>query len=105
VANTFLIQLIGLVLAVAGMIALTASAHLFGTPLSSAERRRASDEWNRRRDAYAYRLPINLESIVSAIFFLGGIGILVWSKFELCTFLAYWIPSLPEVARILLSCR
>ena len=102
-ANVFLIQMVGLVLAIAGAIALTASAHLFGTPLSPAERRRASDEWNRRRDVY--RLPINLESIVSALFFLGGIGILVWSKFELCAFLAYWFPSLPEVAKLLLSCR
>ena len=37
----------GLVLAIAGMIGLTASAHLFGTPLSPTEKRRASDEWNR----------------------------------------------------------
>lgn len=103
--NTFLIQLIGVVLAVAGMIALIASAHLFGTPMSPAERRRASDEWNRRRDAFTYRLPINLETILSAIFLFGGIGILVWSKFELCAFLAFWLPSLPEVARVLLSCK
>jgi hypothetical protein len=102
-ANVFLVQLVGLALAIAGFIALTASAHLFGMPLSPAERRRASDEWNRRRDAY--RLPINIESIVSAIFFLGGIGILVWSRFEHCAFLAYWFPPLPDVAKLLLSCR
>jgi len=102
VANLFLIQFVGVVLAVAGMIALTASARLFGTPLSPAERRRASDEWNRKRDMY--RLPINLETIVSTIFFVGGIGILVWSKFEFCTFLSYWLPSVPEVIRLLISC-
>jgi len=103
VANIFLIQLIGVALAVAGLVALTASAHLFGTPMSRAERQRASDEWNRRRDTY--RLPINLESILSSIFFLGGIGILLWSKFNLCAFLDYWLPSLPDVAKVVLSCR
>ena len=105
VASVFLIQMVGLVLTIAGIIALTASAHLFGTPISPAERRRATDEWNRRRDRTTYRLPINLESIVSATFFLGGVGILVWSKFELCAFLAYWFPTLPDIAKILLSCR
>jgi len=103
VANIFLIQMIGMILAVAGLIALTASAHLFGTPMSPAERRRASDEWNRRRSAY--RLPFNIETIISTIFFLGGIGILIWSKFELCAFLVYWLPSLPDTARLILSCR
>jgi predicted small integral membrane protein len=90
-------------LAIAGMIALTFSAHLFGTPLSPIEKRRASDEWNRKTDAY--RLPISLETITATIFFLGGIGILGWSKFNLCAFLAHWLPSLPETVRLLLSCR
>jgi hypothetical protein len=98
-----LIQLIGVVLTVAGLIALTASAHVFGTPPSPAEKRRASDEWNRKRDAY--RLPINLETVISAIFFLGGIGILVWSKFEFCAFLAYWFPPTPEAIKLLMACR
>jgi hypothetical protein len=103
VENIFLIQMIGFVLTVAGMIALTASTHLFGTPMSHVERQRASDEWNRKRSVY--RLPLNLETIVSGIFFLSGIGILIWSKFEFCAFLAFWMPSLPDVARVLLSCR
>jgi hypothetical protein len=103
VASLFLIQMVGVILTVAGIIALTASTHIFGTPMSPAERRRASDEWNRRKNAY--RLPLNLETITSGIVFLGGIGILVWSKFELCAFLTYWLPSLPDVARLLLSCR
>ena len=102
-ANEYLIQLVGVVLTVAGLIALTASAHVFGTPVSPAEKRRASDEWNRQRDAY--RLPVNLETIVSAIFFLGGVSILVWAKFEFCTFFAYWFPPMPDTLKILLSCR
>jgi len=103
VTNIYLIQLVGVVLATAGMIALTASARLFGTPSSPAEKKRASDDWNRRRDAH--RLPINLETVASTIFFLGGIGILAWSKFEPCAFLAYWLPSMPSVIRLFLSCK
>lgn len=102
-ANLFLIQLVGVVLVLTGFIALTASAGLFGSPLSPADKRRASDEWNRKRNTY--RLPIGLESVVSTIFLVGGIGILVWSKFELCGFLAYWFPPLPGLAKLILSCR
>jgi hypothetical protein len=105
VTNDYLIQLVGAVLTVAGLIALTASAHVFGTPVSPAEKRRASDEWNRRRDRDAYRLPINLDTVLSAIFFLGGISLLVWSKFEFCAFLVFWFPSLPDPIKLLLSCR
>jgi hypothetical protein len=71
--NLFLIQLVGVILTVAGLIALIASIPLFGTPRSPEERRRATDEWNRRRDATAYRLPINLETFLSGIFFLSGL--------------------------------
>src|SRR6266496_847925 len=99
-ADLYLIQLVGVVLVTAGVIALTAAAHIFGAPPSPAEKRRASDEWNRRRNVY--RLPVNLEAIASTIFFLGGIGILIWSKFNLCTFLAYWFPPLPALAQLLL---
>jgi hypothetical protein len=95
--------MIGMVLAVTGLIALTVSAHLFGTPPSPAEKRRASDEWNRRKDAY--RSPVPPEVILSALFFLGGIGILIWSNFSLCTFLAYWLPPFPDTVRSVLSCR
>jgi hypothetical protein len=103
VAGIFLIQLVGVVLALAGFIALTASAHLFGRPMSPAERQRASDEWNRRKKVI--RLPLTLETIVSSIFFFGGIGILLWADFDLCVFLAHWLPPLPEVARLVLSCK
>jgi len=102
-ADVFLVQLVGVVLVLTGFITLTASAGLLGSPLSPAEKRRASDEWNRKRDAY--RLPINLETLVSTAFLLGGIGILIWSRFELCGFLAYWFPPLPELAMSVLSCR
>src|SRR5512145_709802 len=102
-ADIFLIQLVGVVLAVTGFIALIATAGLFGSSLSPAEKRRASDEWNRKRNVY--RLPISLESIVSTIFLLGGIWILIWSKFELCAFLAHWFPPLPDLAKLVLSCR
>ena len=102
-ANLYLIQLVGVMFATAGMIALTASAHLFGTPLSPAEKRRASDEWNYKRDVY--RLPISGEVMISMVFFLGGVSILTWSRFDLCAFLGYWLPSLPGAVRLLLSCK
>jgi hypothetical protein len=102
-ANEHMIHLVGVVLTVAGSIALIASAHVFGSPQSPADKRQASDEWNRRRDTY--RFPVDLEMIVSAIFFVGGIAILIWSRFELCAFLAYWLPSMPAAIRVLLSCR
>jgi hypothetical protein len=102
-ANLYLIQLVGVMLATAGIISFAASAHLFGTPLSPAERWRASDEWNRRRDIY--RLPLSVETIASMLFLLGGIGILAWSDFSLCAFLAYWLPSLPDAVTLLFSCK
>jgi hypothetical protein len=101
--NLYLIQLIGVILTIAGLLALMASTHLFGTPLSPGDRRRASDEWNRRRNAY--RLPINLETITSLLFFLGGLGVLAWSRFNYCEFLVFWVPSVPETVRLFLSCR
>lgn len=101
--DIFIVQLVGVALTGTGLIALTAAAHVFGMPQSFADRRRASDEWNRRKDVY--RLPISLDVIVSTIFFFAGIGILAWSKFELCAFLAYWLPPLPTTVKLLLSCR
>lgn len=101
--SLYIIQLIGVVLTLAGFIALGAAAHIFGAPISPADKRRASDEWNRNRNAY--RLPINLEVIASTLFFVGGIGILAWSRFDVCIFLAYWLPPLPDILQILLSCR
>jgi len=102
-ADVYLIQLVGAALIVAGAIVLAASAHAFGIPLSPAERRRASDEWNRSEDKR--RWPIRLESLASIMFIAAGIGILIWSKFSLCEFLAYWLPPLPPTVSLLLSCR
>src|SRR5512138_2278867 len=96
--NFYLIQLIGVILVIAGTIALMASTHLFGPRLSPAEKRMSSDEWNRRPNRY--RSPINFETITATLLLAGGVAILIWSKFDLCVFLAYWIPSLPLAARL-----
>jgi hypothetical protein len=97
--NLYFIQLIGVLLTAAGIVALTAASRVFGTRLTREEKR------ERGKDGDLYRLPINLETIASAVVFLGGVGILKWSNFNLCAFLAYWQPDLPEAIRLLLSCR
>jgi len=102
-AEVYLLQLVGAALIVAGAIVLAASAHAFGIPLSPAERRRASDEWNRKENVR--RWPIKLEALASMVFITAGIGILIWSKFSLCEFLGYWLQPLPPTVGLLLSCR
>jgi hypothetical protein len=97
--NFYFIQLIGVLLTGLGMVALAASSYLYGKPLSGDERIRTGE-----RRTNVRRLPINLETVVSAAFFLGGMGILSWSKFDLCNFLAYWLPDLPDTIRFLFSC-
>jgi hypothetical protein len=101
--NMYIVQLIGVLITGAGVLALTASTYLYGTPLTREEKRRAGQ--NRQPGRASYRLPFHLESIASALFLLSGIGILTWSKFELCPFLSYWLPDLPESLRFLLTCR
>lgn len=98
--NPFLIQLIGVLLVAAGMIALIAAASAFGKPLTREERLEIG-----KGDESAYRLPINLETIAATAVFLAGMGLLWWSKFNFCAFLAYWLPDLPEAIRLLISCR
>jgi len=98
--NPYFIQLIGIILTVAGMVALTATAHLFGKPLSRDERLRTGE-----RRSNVSRLPINLETVASAVVFLVGIGILTWTKFSLCAFLIYWLPDLPVAIKFWLACR
>ena len=98
--NPYFIQLIGILLTAAGVIALTAVAGIFGRPLTREEKLRVDEKL---RDAY--RLPINLETVASGLLFLAGIGLLKWSKFSLCAFLAYWLPNLSDAMRHLLSCR
>ena len=78
--NIYLVQLVGVLLTGTGMAALTVSSYLYGKPLSRDERRRIGENRSNFR-----RLPINLEAIISAAFFLGGMGILAWSKFN-CSF-------------------
>jgi len=80
-----------------------ASAYLYGTPLTGTEKRRMDDD--RGRGGHVYRLPFNLETLISTVFLLGGVGILTWAKFNLCAFLAHWLPDFPEALRFFMSCR
>ena len=98
--NIYFIQLIGVLVTGLGMIALTVSYYLYGIPLSRDEEIRMNKTGKRFR-----RMPFNLETIISSIFFLGGMGILTWSKFSLCAFLNYWLPTMPDAIMFLLSCR
>jgi hypothetical protein len=97
--NPYFIQLIGILLTATGIVALTAASRIFGTRLTREEKRKIG------KDGDLYNLPINFETIASAVVFLGGVGILKWTNFNLCAFLAYWLPDLPEAIRLLLSCR
>jgi hypothetical protein len=98
--NLYLIQLVGILLVGAGIVALTAAAYSYGKPLTREERLDIG-----KGDKNIYRLPINLETIASSAVFLGGMGLLWWTKFNFCGFLAYWLPDLPEAIRLLLSCQ
>lgn len=101
--NIYIVQLIGVLITGAGVLALTASTYLYGTPLTREEKRKAGR--NGHPSGMTYRLPFKLETLASALFLLGGIGILTWSKFELCPFLAHWLPDLPGAVRFLWTCR
>jgi hypothetical protein len=98
VANIYFVQFIGVLITAAGIVALIASAKLYGTPLTREEQERSGQRGD------SYRLPINLTTIASTAFFLGGMGILTWAKFEMYSFLNHWMSNLPEVMRIFLSC-
>jgi hypothetical protein len=97
--NIYTIQLLGVLMSAAGFAALMATATLYGTPLTGEEKRRE----NRHGDVY--RLPFRLETIAATLLLLAGVGILVWSKFEICSFLAYWLRGMPEALKMFLSCR
>lgn len=101
-ADINIIQLIGVLLTAMGAVALTVSAKLYGTLLTREDKRNMDRKWEHRD---VYRLPFRLETLASAVFFLGGVGILWWSKFNHCAFLAHWLPDLPEALRLLFSCR
>jgi len=98
--NPYVIQLMGVLLTAAGLAALTASAYVYGRPLTRNEKFRMGND---RRNAR--RLPLNLETIASTVFVLIGLGILNWSNFNLCAYLAYWLPSLSSSLRFWLSCQ
>ena len=97
--NIYVIQLIGVLLTGAGLAALTASAYVYGRPLTRDEKSRLGNEEKNLR-----RLPLNLATIASTAFVLSGVGILNWSNFNLCAYLAYWLPSLSESIKFWLSC-
>jgi hypothetical protein len=98
--NPYIIQLIGILFTVAGLAALTASSYVFGRPLTHDEKlRMGNDKKN------IWHLSLNLETIASTTFALIGIGILTWSKFNLCTYLLYWLPSASASIRFWLVCR
>jgi hypothetical protein len=97
--NPYIVQLIGVLLTAAGLAALTASAYIYGRPLSRNEQRKMGNEKKNAR-----RLPLNLETIASTTFVLIGLGILNWSNFNLCAYLAYWLPSLSSSIKFWLSC-
>ena len=97
--NPFIIQAVGLAIASIGVLALIAVTTLYGRPLSNEERLRLG-----REDRGTFKLPINIETIVAAILLLCGVGILAWSKFDLCTFTAYWLPDLPRFLTGTLQC-
>jgi hypothetical protein len=97
--SVYFFQLVGVLMTLIGVVALTIVSHIFGSPLSYEEKRRTGTQGN------VYRMPVNLEAIAAVVILLGGVGILFWSNFEPCAFLNYWLPSLSSVYRVLLACR
>ena len=97
--NPYVVQSVGLIITAIGALVLIALMTLYGKPLSEEETTRLG-----RENRGAFRLPINIETIVATIILLGGIGILTWSKFDLCTFTAHWLPDLPGLMMRALQC-
>ncbi|HEU0291377.1 MAG TPA: hypothetical protein VFR47_01485 [Anaerolineales bacterium] len=99
-ANPYVIQLVGVLLTAAGLAALTASAYVYGRSLRRDEKQRMGRE---RKDMR--RLPMNVETIASTAFVLIGLGILNWSNFNICAYLAYWLPSFSSSIKFWLACQ
>ena len=98
--NPYVIQLMGVLFTAAGLAALTASAYVYGRPLTRHEKfRMGNDRKNSRR------LPLNLETLASTVFVLIGLGILNWSNFNVCAYLAYWLPGFSSSLRFWLACQ
>jgi len=89
-ADPYLILLVGVFLVVAGIVALTAVAYLYGKPLSRREKRNLEEDRGN-----VIHLPSNIETIASTAFVLGEPGVLSWSKFSLYSFLFCWLLNLP----------
>ena len=83
-----------------GVIVLVAVTTVYGRPLSNEERLRMGE-----KNRSLYRLPVNIETIIAALILLAGIGVLAWSKFNLCAFISYWAPNLPNAVMAALKCR
>jgi hypothetical protein len=98
--NPYIIQLVGVLLIATGLTALAASAYVYAGPLTRNEKFRTGNDRKNLR-----RLPINLETIASTTFVLIGFGVLNWSNFNLCAYLAYWLPSLSSSISFWLSCQ
>jgi hypothetical protein len=98
--NPYVIQLVGVLITAAGLAALIASAYVYGRPLTRDEKLRMGKEGKNTR-----RLPLNPETIASSAFVLMGVGILNWSNFNLCAYLAYWLPELSDSLRFWLACQ
>jgi hypothetical protein len=98
--DPYIIQSIGLAITAIGVLALIALMTLIGRPFSKEERYRMGSE---RRNLY--RLPINLETIVSTLILASGIGILIWSNFDHCLYIRHWAPNLPGTVISMLRCN
>src|SRR5574339_319275 len=96
----YVIQLVGVLITAAGIAALIAFAYVYGKSLTRDEESRTRKPRQNPR-----RLPINLETAASMAFVLLGLGILNWSNFDICAYLAYWLPSLSTSLKFWLSCR
>jgi len=98
--NPYIIQSIGLAVTAIGVLALIAMMTLYGRPVSREDRHRPGE-----KNRVGFNLPINIETIISTIIMLCGLGILAWSNFDLCKFIVYWLPNLPKTLMITLQCR
>jgi hypothetical protein len=98
--NPFIVQSIGLLVSAIGVLALISFTTIFGRPLSDEEKLRVGEK---KRDLY--RLPVNIETIISTIILVAGIGILKWANFDPCSFIAYWLPDLPRTVMVALHCN
>ena len=97
--NLYVIQLMGVLLTAAGWAALAASAYVYNSPLRRHEKLKMQNESRHMRP-----LPISPETVASTAFILIGVGILSWSRFELCAYLSYWLPGLFDSIKFWLAC-